>query len=121
MKRALLIFSMTCQLTVSGFAQQPDKTNQQNPNPTSPKTEAQQPRDPQTGGPPGVSVSHQGEEDVVRITTNLVQIDPVITDRYGKQVTDQHSGQILKSLNKLVFGLWSWVFVLCTWNLVLGS
>ena len=88
MKRALLIFSMTCQLTVSGFAQQPDKTNQQNPNPTPPKTEVQQPRDPQTGGPPGVSVSHQGEEDVVRITTNLVQIDPVITDRYGKQVTD---------------------------------
>jgi VWFA-related protein len=88
MKRALLIFSMTCQLAVSGFAQQPDKTSQQNPNPTPPQTEEQPTRNPQAGSPPGVMVSHQGEEDVVKITTNLVQIDPVITGKDGKQVTD---------------------------------
>src|SRR5437868_9230367 len=30
------------------------------------------------------------EEDVVRITTNLVQFDAVVLDKSGKQVTDLH-------------------------------
>src|SRR5438270_6913984 len=29
-----------------------------------------------------------GDEDVVRITTNLVQIDATVTDKSGKQITD---------------------------------
>lgn len=39
--------------------------------------------------PPGVpqTVEHD-ETDVVRITTNLVQIDAVVTDKKGRQVTD---------------------------------
>src|SRR5215213_3538949 len=39
--------------------------------------------------PPGVprTVEHD-EDDVVRITSNLVQIDAVVTDKKGRQVTD---------------------------------
>ncbi|MDQ6651210.1 MAG: VWA domain-containing protein, partial [Acidobacteriota bacterium] len=81
MKRALLICWLAAQLTLSGFAQQPDKTSQQKPNPTSPQTEPQRP-------------IHPGEEDVVKITTNLVQIDPVITDKDGKQVTDLRPDEV---------------------------
>ena len=29
-----------------------------------------------------------GQEEVVRVTTNLVQVDAVVTDKSGKQVTD---------------------------------
>src|SRR5229473_7615852 len=32
------------------------------------------------------------QDDVVRITTNLVQIDAVVTDKNGKQVTDLQPG-----------------------------
>lgn len=35
-----------------------------------------------------ISSSAQDEGDVVRITSNLVQIDVVVTDKKGKQVTD---------------------------------
>jgi hypothetical protein len=39
--------------------------------------------------PPGIpqTVEHD-DTDVVRITTNLVQIDAVVTDKKGRQVTD---------------------------------
>src|SRR5690242_16039825 len=32
--------------------------------------------------------SKEGEDSVVRITTNLVQVDVLVTDKAGKQVTD---------------------------------
>lgn len=44
------------------------------------------PQQAPTGGP-GQKPS-SGDEDVVRITTNLVQVDAVITDSQGKPVTD---------------------------------
>ena len=48
---------------------------QQNPNPKpNPQTTPQQ--------------EQAEKEDVVRITTNLVQVDAIITDKSGKQVTD---------------------------------
>ena len=34
------------------------------------------------------------DEDVVRISTNLVQVDPVITDSKGKQVTDLRADEV---------------------------
>ena len=53
---------------------------------------AQQPTTPPAWPPPGqqqpASRSQQQEEEVVRITTNLVQVDAVVTDRSGKPVTD---------------------------------
>src|SRR6267143_7107154 len=61
MKRTFLIIGLILQLTLSGNAQQ---------------------RDPQKQPAP------QSDQDVVRISTNLVQVDPVITDSKGKQVTD---------------------------------
>src|ERR1044071_8171931 len=38
--------------------------------------------------PDSASSQKPAETDVVRITTNLVQVDAVITDRSGKQITD---------------------------------
>src|SRR4051812_37390246 len=41
------------------------------------------------GQTPSTPAPQQGsDEDVVRITTNLVQVDAVVTDKSGRQVTD---------------------------------
>ena len=61
MKRTFLIIGLILQLTLSGIAQQQYPRKQPAP---------------------------QSDQDVVRISTNLVQVDPVITDSKGKQVTD---------------------------------
>jgi len=34
------------------------------------------------------------EEDVVRITTNLVQVDAVVTDKSGRLITDLKPGEV---------------------------
>jgi VWFA-related protein len=47
---------------------------------------AQQQQQPQPA--PHTTVSSPEDEDVVKITTNLVQVDAVVTDRSGKVVTD---------------------------------
>ncbi len=57
---------------------------------------AQQSRRPPLETPPSAQQTTQqkqqpqkpDEEDVVRITTNLVQVDAVVTDKSGKVVTD---------------------------------
>jgi VWFA-related protein len=73
------VLCLALQLSLSGFGQQPDKSKQK---PATPRqTESQQP-------------ARSGEDDVVRITTNLVQIDPVITDKNGKQVTDLRPDEV---------------------------
>src|SRR5260370_24962955 len=41
--------------------------------------------------PPEAQKARTQEDDVVRITTNLVQIDAVVTDKNGKQVSDLQS------------------------------
>ncbi|MDQ3818696.1 MAG: VWA domain-containing protein [Acidobacteriota bacterium] len=65
----LLIFSLFISITA-----------QQNPNPKpNPQTTPQQTTPQQ---------EQVEKEDVVRITTNLVQVDAVVTDKSGKQVTD---------------------------------
>ena len=69
MKRRLTILLLLT-LTLPGFAQQPAPQKQATPPP-----ETQTPQ-------------RASEEDVVRITTNLVQVDAVITEKNGKQVTD---------------------------------
>ncbi len=69
MKRTILIISMVLQLAFSGLAQQPTSRPTPAPAPTQPTVQT-------------------SDDDVVRITTNLVQVDPVITDKDGKQVTD---------------------------------
>ncbi|HEY0380391.1 MAG TPA: VWA domain-containing protein [Pyrinomonadaceae bacterium] len=49
----------------------------------------QAPKNPQTTPPQRQEQQQQGaDDDVVRITTNLVQVDAVVTDKDGRQVTD---------------------------------
>jgi VWFA-related protein len=76
MKRNFLIAALTVQLSqgpaaLIGFAQQPAPNEQQ----TKPSAQPQQPTRP-------------SDDDVVKITTNLVQVDAVVTDKNGKLVTD---------------------------------
>src|SRR5437588_7321973 len=63
----------------------PQATTQQ-PQPT-PTPAAQQPQSQQQPTPTP-SPAEESEEDVVRITTNLVQFDAVVTDKKGNPVTD---------------------------------
>ncbi len=82
MKRNLFITTLVCQLilgqfALTGFGQQPTSQGEQ----TKPATEPQEP-----GRPSG--------EDVVKITTNLVQVDAVVTDKNGKLVRDLRPDEV---------------------------
>ena len=75
----LLMFSMTG----SSLAQQPAPATSQSPPLQSPQqspASQSQTTAPQQTAP--------GDDDVVRITANLVQIDAVVTDKKGKQITN---------------------------------
>src|SRR2546423_650073 len=61
----LLTFALACALAATAFAQQ---------QPLTPSAQTK---------PQAVD-----EEDVVRITANLVQLDAVVTDKSGRQITD---------------------------------
>ena len=64
------------------FSLVPNLRGQQSPQPTAPSpSPLRTPAAPQQGQP------RDGDQDVVRITTNLVQVDAVVT-KDGKQVTD---------------------------------
>lgn len=82
--RFLITLLLTFSLSVSSLAQQPAPTPSQSPTPQSPNSA------PQTPAP--------GDDDVVRITANLVQIDAVVTDRKGQQITNlsDHDFEILE-------------------------
>ncbi len=71
MKRHLLVVILVAQLSSGALCQQPSSTPP-TPPPQLPPQEIQKPE----------------SEDVVRITTNLVQVDAVVTDKNGKVVTD---------------------------------
>lgn len=77
MKRIFLIIALIFQLSLSGFPQQ---LNPQKQSPQPQRTD-QQPKPP-------------SEDDVVRISTNLVQVDPMVTDNKGKQVTDLRAEEV---------------------------
>lgn len=49
---------------------------------------------PSTQLPPKQKSQQRDEDEVVRITTNLVQVDAVITDSNGKPVTDLKPGEV---------------------------
>jgi len=78
MKRKILVFGLICllicQLPQRTFTQTPQSNPPGQRRPTPPATEPQQPAQP-------------AEEETVRITTNLVQVDAVVT-KDGKPVTD---------------------------------
>lgn len=77
MKRSFLITALACQLLLGQFAQ---TTFSQKP----PRGTQAQPKSPQAEQPP----ARQSEDETVKITTNLVQVDAVITDKDGNPVTD---------------------------------
>ncbi|HXM34030.1 MAG TPA: VWA domain-containing protein [Pyrinomonadaceae bacterium] len=70
-ERYLITVLLAFAISVSSLAQQPAATPSQSPSPGSA---------PQQTAP--------GDDDVVRISANLVQVDAVVTDKNGKQVTD---------------------------------
>jgi VWFA-related protein len=76
----LLAFILISQLAAGSFAQQPAAS------PTAPPPPPTQIPSPQPQKPEDV--------DVVRITTNLVQVDAVVTDKNGKVVTDLKPDEI---------------------------
>jgi VWFA-related protein len=83
MRKTFLIAALACQLilgptALSGFAQEttPPQTQQ-----TKPPTEPQGP-------------TRSSDDDVVKITTNLVQVDAVVTDKSGKPVTDLRADEV---------------------------
>lgn len=78
MTRLLISLTLCFQIVTPGIAQQPA------PRP-SPRPTAQQTATP---------AQEQPDVDVVKITTNLVQIDAVVTDRNGKHVTDLRPEEI---------------------------
>ncbi len=55
---------------------------------------AQQTAPPQTPQPVVQEPKTVDEQDVVRITTNLVQIDAVVTDKSGKRIVDLKPGEV---------------------------
>ena len=66
-------------LSLAALAQQTDNSR---PQPTpSPESEPQQP-------------SRSNEDEVVRITTNLVQVDAVVTDKNGELITDLRPDEV---------------------------
>lgn len=67
--RVLIALLLTLAMSVSALAQKPASAPAQSPAPA--------PQKPASG-----------DDDVVRITANLVQVDAVVTDKKGQQVTD---------------------------------
>jgi VWFA-related protein len=82
-KRLLLSLILCFQLASSGLAQQPNL-------PPPPKPPEQKPAEPKPTPPP----QEPDDLDVVKITTNLVQIDAVVTDRKGNHVTDLRADEV---------------------------
>ena len=79
MKKLLLSLTLCSQLVSNGLAQQPG------PPPPPQKTPVQK-----TAPPP----DEPADVDVVKITTNLVQIDAVVTDKKGKHITDLRAEEV---------------------------
>jgi len=85
MKReALLTLGLILQFSLAAVAQQPSASPRPTPTPL-----------PTAQRPPTVEQRRvPGDDDVVRITTNLVQVDAVVTDKNGKPVTDLKQDEI---------------------------
>jgi len=77
MRHLLTSFILCFQLVTNGLSQQP-------PPPPPQKPEQQKPTTP----------ARESDLDVVKITTNLVQIDAVITDSQRKRVTDLRADEV---------------------------
>jgi VWFA-related protein len=81
MKKLLLSLILCFQLVFNGLAQQPTQPPPQSP-----------PRPPEQK--PAAQPDEPRDIDAVKITTNLVQIDAVVTDRRGRHITDLRPEEI---------------------------
>jgi VWFA-related protein len=79
-QKSLKAMTLVLLLALSGSAQQPSPSPQPNPPNTPPPAARQRPT--------------PGDDDVVRISTNLVQVDAVVTDKSGKPITDLRPEEI---------------------------
>src|SRR2546423_283915 len=94
----LLVAAHALAQTPTQQQQQSQSTAQQSQTQTSPQAATQQPQTTPTPAAqptqsrqqpqPTPSPAEESEEDVVRITSNLVQFDAVVTDKKGNPVTD---------------------------------
>ena len=82
MTRILLVLLFVLHFSLAALAQQPDTPKSQ---PTSTPTPS--PTEPQQS-------SRSADDDVVKITTNLVQLDAVITDKNGKLIKDLRQDEV---------------------------
>lgn len=76
MKRSVIVLTLILQLSSPLLAQQQPQSQQERP--------ASKPQ----------KVTRPSDDDVVRITTNLVQVDAVVTDKKGKQVNDLQAEEL---------------------------
>ncbi|HEY9283119.1 MAG TPA: hypothetical protein VIP46_06660, partial [Pyrinomonadaceae bacterium] len=81
-KRASLLAALISALIVSAAAQPPRPAP-----PTVQQPTVIQPQPPAPTRRPAPTPDEVDEDEVVRITTNLVQVDAVVTDKDGRQVT----------------------------------
>ena len=81
MKQLFVALTLIFQLAVSAWAQVPKTPGTQSGDSKAREASPQDPVKP-------------ADDDVVRITTNLVQVDPVITDSKGKPVTDLRADEV---------------------------
>jgi VWFA-related protein len=92
MKRRLALILALTLLASNALAQTPSTQPQQTTQPASTQQPSTQTTPTQASAQatptPQSTPAEESEEDVVRITTNLVQFDAVVTDRQGHQVTD---------------------------------
>src|SRR6266576_3978051 len=80
-KRYLPAVALIAQMICGAVAQQPG-TSTLGPPPSPPQRRTQQ------------STQKPDDVDVVKITTNLVQVDAVVTDKNGKVVTDLRADEV---------------------------
>ena len=88
MKECLLVFSLIVAPLINVVGQQQGKSPS---SPSASPSPLSEPAPSPVPTPPDKSLPDQKNEDdtdVVRITTNLMQVDATVTDRDGKQVTD---------------------------------
>lgn len=85
----ILIFSLFISINAQTPAPAPAGAQTQTQTPT--QTQQTPTPNPSPTPPPSEQVN---DEDVVRITTNLVQVDAIVTDKNGKQVTDLRPEEI---------------------------
>jgi len=78
MRRSLTALLLYTQFLTAAIAQQQLPA----PPPPQTKTETQKPQ------------THSDDDDVVKITTNLVQIDAVVTDKKGQKITDLGADEV---------------------------